>query len=239
MDTKARSKSMQNILSNLLMYQEFEVILFGDQAILEEPIEQWPKCDVLIAFFSHGFPLAKAIEYVKLVQPYCVNDLLMQELLLDRRVILSVLDSIDVPSSRRLFRNLDRPQLSHEVLEIASRNFGLDLYSPQFRINDISQDYLECILPRPFVEKPADAENHDINIYYPDGTGRRLFRKIENKSSEFDSNLNVIRADGKSYVYEEFLMMDNAEDIKVYTVGPYHTYAETRKYVVISVSLDS
>lgn len=80
------------------------------------------------------------------------------------------------------------------------------------------------------MEKPFDAENHNINIYYSisDGGGcKMLFRKVDNKSSIYDKSINTVRKDD-NFIYEEFLPT-NGFDIKVYTVGPFYTHAEARK----------
>lgn len=71
-------------------------------------------------------------------------------------------------------------------------------------------------LQKPFVEKPLDAEDHQINIYYPrsDGGGcKSLFRKTDNVSSSFDPEQNQIRTGG-SFIYENFLPTEGF-DIKV------------------------
>ena len=60
MDKKARSKAMREILTRLEKFGEFEIIVFGDDTILNQPVERWPKVDALLSWFSDMSPLAKA-----------------------------------------------------------------------------------------------------------------------------------------------------------------------------------
>ena len=55
------------------------MIFFPEEVLLKEPVDKWPLCEALIAFFSTGFPLKKAQEYAALRQPYVFNDLNAQE----------------------------------------------------------------------------------------------------------------------------------------------------------------
>ncbi|OJD22741.1 hypothetical protein ACJ73_05911 [Blastomyces percursus] len=257
LDVKARSKPSQNILTRLQSKGDFEVIVFGDKVILDEDVENWPVCDFLIAFFSDGFPLDKAIAYAKLRKPFCINDLPMQKVLWDRRLCLRILDQMGVRTPKRLEVNRDGgPKLECQKLakhlyeltgvKLEGPDNGTGGGTPRSQSVSMSEDGEALVVDgkvfkKPFVEKPVSGEDHNIHIYFPNdqqygGGGRRLFRKIGNKSSEYDPNLTVPRSvlekDG-SYLYEQFLRVDNAEDVKAYTVGPDFCHAETRKSPVV------
>ncbi|KAI9193097.1 histidine phosphatase superfamily-domain-containing protein [Polychytrium aggregatum] len=245
MDTKARSKPMRNILNRLIAAGDFEVVVFGDKVILDEDIENWPICDFLISFFSTDFPLQKAINYVNLRKPFCVNDLPMQDVFFDRRVVLEILDSVGVPTPKRLHTGSQTtiPKFSDYVIHRVQQETGLDLKTHFHRSSEpvIEQPDPDTIrvygetLQKPFVEKPVSGEDHNIIIYYPQSMGggaRRLFRKVGNKSSEYVESLQTVRADG-DFIYEEFMAVDNAEDVKVYTIGENYAHAETRKSPVV------
>ena len=239
-DSKARSKPMSNILDRMISTGKFTVLIFGDNVLLNEPIEDWPKCDFLISFFSSGFPIVKAIEYVNLRRPICINNLPLQQLLLDRRIVLEILDFIKVPTPKRLVTwNRDVP-IFHRSVKQGVKRIGLDL-EPYSRLvatatmpDRESVQVGQLVIKKPFVEKPVNSEDHNIYIYMDEQSGggvRKLFRKKGNKSSEYVAEEYVIRQG--SYLYEEFMSVDNAEDVKVYTIGPDCVHAETRKSPVV------
>ncbi|KAF2280324.1 uncharacterized protein EI97DRAFT_430067 [Westerdykella ornata] len=253
LESKARSKPARNIFGKL--YDDFEVKIFGDKIILDEDVENWPVCDFLISFFSDGFPLDKAIAYVRLRKPFCVNDLPMQQVLWDRRLCLQILDKLNVPTPRRVEVSRDGgPKLqSAEFAKALYERTGVRLPGPPDgtgggmpapRRVELSEDgntlrVDDRIITKPFVEKPVSGEDHNINIYYHSqdgGGGRRLFRKVNNRSSAKDDSLHVPRSitdPSSSYIYEQFLKSENSEDVKAYTVGSNFCHAETRKSPVV------
>ncbi|XP_042304382.1 inositol hexakisphosphate and diphosphoinositol-pentakisphosphate kinase 2 isoform X3 [Sceloporus undulatus] len=213
MAKKSKSKPMNEILERLSMYKYITVVIFDEDVILNEPVENWPLCDCLISFHSKGFPLDKAVAYSKLRNPFLINDLNMQYHIQDRREVYSILEAegILLPRYAVLNRDPNNPQECN-LIE--------------------GEDHVEVngeIFQKPFVEKPVSAEDHNVYIYYPTSAGggsQRLFRKIGSRSSVYSPESNV-RKTG-SYIYEEFMPTDGT-DVKVYTVGPDYAHAEARK----------
>uniref|UniRef100_A0A2K5LR83 Inositol hexakisphosphate and diphosphoinositol-pentakisphosphate kinase n=1 Tax=Cercocebus atys TaxID=9531 RepID=A0A2K5LR83_CERAT len=181
-------------------------------------------CSFLVLFLSlsfvslfcvsiPGFPLDKAVAYSKLRNPFLINDLAMQYYIQDRREVYRILqeEGIDLPRYAVLNRDPARPDECN-LIE------GED----QVEVNG-------AVFPKPFVEKPVSAEDHNVYIYYPSSAGggsQRLFRKIGSRSSVYSPESSV-RKTG-SYIYEEFMPTDGT-DVKVYTVGPDYAHAEARK----------
>ncbi|XXG98454.1 hypothetical protein Hte_004778 [Hypoxylon texense] len=236
LDSKARSKPSRNILNRLIANREFDVVVFGDKTILDED----------------GFPLEKAIAYVRARKPFCVNDVPMQKVLWDRRLCLRILDKINVPTPKRIEVNRDggpsilTPDVVKHIKDVTGITLepsGLENYRVPRKVELLDDgDILSVdgsLLKKPFVEKPTSGEDHNIIIYFPKSAGggaRKLFRKIGNKSSEYIKDLTIPRAITElegSFIYEKFMQVDNAEDVKAYTVGPHYCHAETRKSPVV------
>ncbi|KAK3227754.1 hypothetical protein Dsin_007616 [Dipteronia sinensis] len=212
------SAPMEQILERVEAFGEFEIIHFGDKVILEDPIESWPICDCLIAFYSNGYPLDKAEAYAALRKPFLVNELEPQHLLHDRRKVYEQLEIYGIPVPRYALVNREVPYQELEYF-IEEEDF-VEVHGNRFW--------------KPFVEKPVHGDDHSILIYYPSSAGggmKELFRKVGNRSSEFHPDVRRVRREG-SYIYEEF-MPTGGTDVKVYTVGTEYAHAEARKSPVV------
>lgn len=110
MPKKLNSTRTKNILSRIEAYGDIEIVGFGD-CILSEPICNWPRCDVLIAYFSYGYPMDKVIEYVDRYQPSLINTVKEQKILRDRLKVKQMLIDQNIPTPR--FAVLDRTDPNH------------------------------------------------------------------------------------------------------------------------------
>ena len=218
------------------------------RSILHRPIEEWPLCEALIAFFSAGFPLKKAQEYAALRRPLVFNDLDKQEMLLDRREVYRTLEQLEVPLPNYVVYNADQAPPVDEAddhLEISGKK-----------------------LLKPLVEKPISGEDHNIYLYYPprgvvapSGSFARLAigrvnstltctpracttatRTYTRSCSRQASACTCARArcnpprvlgSGRSAPPSVRPRARRGTDVKVYAVGPEYAHAEARKSPVV------
>ncbi|KAH7869111.1 histidine phosphatase superfamily-domain-containing protein, partial [Lentinula edodes] len=219
MDVKARSRAMREILIRIVERSRgtIEVKVFRDKVILDEDVENWPRCDILISFFLTDFPLDKAVSYI-------------------------------VPTPKRVEVCRDGgPKIDDTLRDFNKSKLGIVLggykVTPEVALREDGDAIIinGNVLEKPFVEKPVSGEDHNVYIHFRGGGGMRLFRKVRavvfsefdiDRILQLDPSLNHPKLDG-SYIYEQFIDVDNSEDIKVYTVGKDYTHAETRKSPVI------
>eukprot|EP00658_Telonema_sp_P-2_P052679 TRINITY_DN4091_c0_g2_i1.p1 TRINITY_DN4091_c0_g2~~TRINITY_DN4091_c0_g2_i1.p1 ORF type:complete len:837 (-),score=221.40 TRINITY_DN4091_c0_g2_i1:55-2565(-) len=222
MAKKTGGKPMKEILRRMGRYNDFEIVVFEEDMILNQPVDQWPRCDALLSWFSTGFPLDKAIEYADLRRPFLVNDLRSQWILQDRRKVFRKCAEYDIALPRHAFVNRDGCEWKNAREEVDGPSV-LEEEEDMICINGV-------VFQKPFVEKPVSGENHNIYIYYPKSAGggvKKLFRKTGDKSSEYCEQEWQVRREG-SYIYEDFLPTEGV-DVKVYAVGDEYAHAEARK----------
>jgi len=167
MDKKATSKPMRAILSRL-PEEYFDVTIFGDDTILNKPVEEWPVVECLITFFSGQFPITKGLSYVELRKPFMINELDMN-ILSDRRRVYEMLVKNGIAVPRHVFLERDDP--------VKAEANVVEEFDEYIVVNGVQ-------INKPLVEKPVDAEDHAIYIYYPMSAGggsKRLFRKVKDR----------------------------------------------------------
>lgn len=164
---------MEEILNRLRSFNYFEIIKFPQDMILNSPIEEWPRVDCLISFYSNNFPLKKAQDYANKYHPFLINDLDLQWDLMDRvKVYQTLKDSgIEHPRYAIKYENDENIVEQEDQIEINGQVFA-----------------------KPFVEKPINADDHNIYIYFPSSAGggsQRLFRKVSLSFLQFYSSIST------------------------------------------------
>jgi len=138
--------------------------------------------------------------------------------------------------------------LNREVVYKTLREHGVRV--PEYIVVDYSEDVhideertqLKIngrVLEKPFVEKPLDAENHEIFIYHRDGSVTELFRKCVVDGVPRNARIRSegqIRRQGR-FLYQTFIDTGGV-DIKAYSVGTEYVHCESRKAPVVDGTVD-
>ena len=108
-----------------------------------------------------------------------------------------MLDHIKVPTPKRLEVSRDGgPKVDNELKEYMKAKVGVELggfqVTPEVTLREDGNAVIidGQVLEKPFVEKPVSGEDHNVYIYFRDGGGRRLFRKVSKLLVVTRSNSN-------------------------------------------------
>lgn len=225
MEKKVKSKQMTLFLQELNKSNEFEFVYYSNHLLLHAAIDTWPTCDVLLCFFSAGFPIKKAHRYYKLNQH--VIKLSLQDIAIQKKVLLSREKMVQhmckyqIPNTAEMGFVVKRQKkrlLPHCSLQTTTS------HTLQFK----SATHC-CQLAFPLVEKPLDANDHQVIVYDAQGGCRKLFRKTDNSCSEYVPNNGMMVRSNGSFLYEPYYATVQAQDVKVYMVGADWYFAEQRQ----------
>ncbi|RDX71986.1 Inositol hexakisphosphate and diphosphoinositol-pentakisphosphate kinase VIP1, partial [Mucuna pruriens] len=179
------------------------VIHFGDKVILEEPIESWPVCDCLIAFYSSGYPLEKAEAYAALRKPFLVNELEPQYLLHDRRKVYECAIWLYADSSAPDAVNVD---FCFNGLAWRLEMFGIPVPRYALVIREVPYQQLDYFVEeedfvevhgkrffKPFVEKPVDVVDYRLWFNLCKTMSKTMMHVTE-RSNELEEKLEGMEA---------------------------------------------
>lgn len=103
----------------------------------------------------------------------------------DRRLVGAILDHLKVPMPKRLEVSRDGgPKVDEDLQQLVMEKLGLKIGNlvvcPEVRLREDNNAIIvdDQVMEKPFVEKPVSGEDHNVYIYFRDGGGRRLFRKV-------------------------------------------------------------
>ena len=121
MEKKSQSKPMKEIIEKIEC-EMIKVIVFKEETIFNQDVVHWPIVDALICFYSEGFPLLKAQDYVKVYKPFLINDLKKQEMLWDRMQVYQLLREAHILTYKHFFVTRDHER---SILNKCNRVFLL------------------------------------------------------------------------------------------------------------------
>ena len=214
LEKKRRNKDLPKLIDYLIKLYHIQVVIFSDETIINEPISKWPNCDALLCFYTPEHPVQKTKDYIKLNNPFLINDLELSETLENRSTIFHHLEKLNIPMPKFVTCSRD---LENSETDNSGHSSILEEFGDRIIVNGV-------VLYKPFVEKPLETDKHDVVIYYKNGGSLVISRSksgIQTKTSEN----SAVRRSG-NYHYEEYL--ENGQEVKVYVGSDNYFHSEIR-----------
>jgi len=192
---RTREKASVRSLIDRLEARGITVISLDETILFDDDVYQsFPRCDAIWTLYSPDLPLNKVESYIERVGCMELNSIAGLVALRDRREMYRILVENEIPVPFHVVCNR-KEEADH----------------PDNCVIEEFDDYIVVDgqkLSKPFLEKPADADNHEVYIYYPKSVGGGRTRLGKNMCG-FDER-GRIRRHG-SFVYERFIPSEGFE----------------------------
>lgn len=213
--------AVRAVLKGLDNMRHLQVKTMDETQIVTVPIDAWPCCDALLCLWPTKLPLDILQNFCTLRNPLELNSLKGLRDLMDRRTMREKCEEYGIPVPKFVCVSRVKSE-SDEMIEDAD----VDERRDSITVGDKR-------LNKPFVEKPADAEDHHVCVYYPVSAGGGSTR-ISKSGVTFDKSRSKIRKDG-SYVYEEFVQSEGFV-VHIYCSGTGYMHGEARMSEVANIN---
>ena len=216
MAKKVNSKHMQHILLGLSKFDEFNLVIFDEKMIFKEEVTKWPVVDAMIVFFSGGFPYSKVLQYIKLNNPFLINDFEMQKIFWDRRKVYSMLKENGIPTPKNVL--IDRGEIINNDGTEAN-----DLNNEE-EIEKMIKEYRALYAEKPPQKKKSMSKKHsdnDTNIQDKEHD-KLAYNIIEQtvKNNNYDSNDSNNSIDANLHESDDYIEYKGVKLIKPFVEKP-------------------
>ena len=191
MPKKVNSKPMKNILDNFEKFEEFKIIIFTEDIIFKQEIENWPIVDSLIIFFSDGFPYTKALKYINLRKPFLVNDFEIQKVFWNREKVLRMLEEENIPIPSHII--IDRGDEINNEKENNSRDLNTS-YEKEEKVKTYKMEINELIKNENKmnnVRKKTSVQNIEKEVIKMENEKKEKINKKLGMNKNITDNINI------------------------------------------------
>ncbi|XP_041424319.1 inositol hexakisphosphate and diphosphoinositol-pentakisphosphate kinase 2 isoform X6 [Xenopus laevis] len=210
MAKKSKSKPMKEILERLSLFKYITVVIFEEEVILNETVENWPLCDCLISFHSKECNLIEGEDHVE------VNGEIFQKPFVEKPVsaedhnVYIYYPTSAGGGSQRLFRKIGSRSSVYSP-ESSVRKTGSYIYEEfmptdgtDVKVYTVGPDYAHAEARKsPALDGKVERDSEGKEVRYPvilNAREKLIAWKVCLAFKQTVCGFDLLRASGQSYV---------------------------------------
>ncbi|XP_032966187.1 inositol hexakisphosphate and diphosphoinositol-pentakisphosphate kinase 2 isoform X8 [Rhinolophus ferrumequinum] len=210
MAKKSKSKPMKEILERISLFKYITVVVFEEDVILNEPVENWPLCDCLISFHSKECSLIEGEDHVE------VNGEVFQKPFVEKPVsaedhnVYIYYPTSAGGGSQRLFRKIGSRSSVYSP-ESNVRKTGSYIYEEfmptdgtDVKVYTVGPDYAHAEARKsPALDGKVERDSEGKEVRYPvilNAREKLIAWKVCLAFKQTVCGFDLLRANGQSYV---------------------------------------